>query len=475
MTGIPAANELAWLSGYEIAQLVRSRHVKPSEVVEATLRQLEAYEPLVNAFVTVLSDEALDHARRADTVLVRSDAAELPPLFGVPLTVKDLSPTAGVRTTFGSVAFRDHVPEADSISVGRLRGAGAILIGKTATPEFGMLGVTESELSGVTNNPWKLSRTAGGSSGGAAAAAASGIAPLAWGSDGGGSVRIPAAYCGVVGLKPSMRWIPGDQAWDSAVTDGPLTRSVVDQALLLEVAAGHHPASPFSVPLTKKDFVAAVLEAVPDFTGLKIAYAEAPSAGTTSSEVAAVVRRAVDSLSKAGATVVDIVLPLPDPIEYFIDFWGPFFLDPSAPLPHPAMRGVRDAAQRVTLESYLRASSETRGEITRQYNRVFDEYDLLITPTSPVSAFPHPGDVGGNTHVDGRPVGFPAIDFHRYTEPASHAGIPAITLPAGFDSDGLPVGMQFHTPQHTDALLLELAARWEALRPWAHLRPEFRP
>jgi len=469
------ADELVWLSGFEVARRIRSREVAPSEVIEATLRRLEEREPQINAFVTVLADEAADHARRADAELMRTAPEDLPPLFGVPLSVKDLSPTAGVRTTFGSVAFADHVPDADSISVSRLRAAGAILIGKTTTPEFGMLGVTESELTGVTNNPWRLSRTAGGSSGGAAAAAAAGIGQLAWGSDGGGSVRIPASYCGVVGLKASLRWIPGDHPWDTAVTDGPLTRTVVDQALLLEIASGHHPAAPFSVPHPTRGLPHRVLGASPEFTDLRVAYAPAPSGAQAGASVARVVADAIAALSNAGAQVTEIELPLPDPVEYFIDFWGPAFLDPAAPLPHPAMLSVRDAASRVTLERHLLAANVRRSEITRTYNAVFAEYDLLITPTSPVSAFPHPGDAGGNTHIDGVPVAFPAIDFHRYTEPASHAGIPAITVPAGFDDDGLPIGMQLHAPQHEDARLLHLAAKWEALRPWAHIRPGFQP
>ena len=468
-------DDLAWLSGYEAAELIRSRRVSVSEVVAAALARVEQSEPYINAFVTVLADEATDAARRADEELMRTAPEDLPPLFGLPLTVKDLSPTAGVRTTFGSLAFADHVPDADAISVARLRGAGAILIGKTTTPEFGMLGVTESALSGVTNNPWKLSRTAGGSSGGAAASVAAGAGNLAWGSDGGGSVRIPAAYCGVVGLKASMRWIPGDHPWDTAVTDGPLSRTVIDQALMLEVASGHHPAAPFSTPHLPRGLAARVREASPDFTGIRVAYAPAPSGAPSSGAVARVMAQALAGLEHAGAEVTEIALPLPDPVEYFIDFWGPAFLDPAAPLPHPAMLKVRDAAAEVTLQRHLRAASETRAEITRVYNRVFAEYDLLITPTSPVVAFPHPGDAGGNTHIDGVPVAFPAIDFHRYTEPASHAGIPAITVPAGFDEEGMPVGMQLHAPQHEDAFLLGAAAKWELVRPWADRRPEFRP
>lgn len=468
-------DELAWRDGSEVAQLIRDREIKPSEAVEAALSQVTDHDSLVNSFVTVIADEAIDTARVADKILMESSPEDLPLLFGVPLTVKDLAPTRGVRTTFGSTAFAENVPDEDSISVGRLRDAGAILIGKTTTPEFGMLGVTESELTGTTNNPWKLSITTGGSSGGAAAAVASGMAPLAWGSDGGGSIRIPASYCGVVGLKPSMRWIPGDQPWDTAVTDGPLARTVADIALMLEVTAGFDARAPYSTPITGQNFLTAVLATVPDLSGVRIALALTPSGGPVAAAVRSAVSDAADRLASAGAIVTEIDLDLPDPVEYFIDYWGPFFTAKDAPLPHPAMRDVRDAAKRVTLESYLHASSVTRGEITRAYNDVFRSHDFLITPTSPVAPFPHPGSLGGPTHVDDVKIDYPAIDFHRLTESASHAGIPAITVPAAFSDDGLPIGMQLHAAQHRDLSLLKLARAWEQIAPWRDIRPEFRP
>lgn len=468
-------NELAWCDGTEIAELIRAHEIKPSEAVEAALTQVANHDSQVNSFVTVIADEALDAARDADEILMRSSRDDLPRLFGVPLTVKDLAPTRGVRTTYGSRAFAENVPDEDSISVGRLRRAGAILIGKTTTPEFGMLGVTESELTGTTRNPWKLSITAGGSSGGAAAAVASGMAPLAWGSDGGGSIRIPASYCGVVGLKPSMRWIPGDQAWDTAVTDGPLARTVADIALMLEITAGFDARSPFSTPITSTNMLASVLATAPDLSGVRIALALTPSGGPVAAAVRSAVSDAAARLDRAGAVVTEIDLNLPDPVEYFIDYWGPFFIAENAPLPHPAMRDVRDAARRVTLETYLHAGSVTRGEITRVYNDVFRHHDVILTPTSPVAPFPHPGDLGGPTHVDDVKIKYPAIDFHRLTESASHAGIPAITVPAGFSDEGLPIGMQLHAAQHRDLALLQVARAWEQIAPWRSIVPEFAP
>lgn len=463
--------ELSWMSGYEIANLIRKRSVKPSEVMSAVLSQVEHWEPLINSFVTVVAEEAMDAALAADSRLMRDADSGLPLLFGLPLSVKDLAPTAGIRTTFGSKAFADHVPDEDAISVRRLREAGAIVFGKTTTPEFGMLGVTESELTGVTANPWNSFRTAGGSSGGAAASIAAGIGSLAWGSDGGGSVRIPASFCGVLGMKPSMKWIPGDQPWDTAVTDGPITRAVVDQAMLLQATVGHHPLSPHSSPITGRNLVQRVLSSRPDLSGTRIAFAPNPAGARVSRGVAAVTGAAVQAMAEAGAEIVEVDLPLPDPIEYFIDFWGPYFLDPEAGLPHPAMRAIRDSATRVDLHRYIKTINETRSELTRIYHEVFANYDFLITPTSPVTAFDHPGDIGGNTDIDGHSVSFPAIDFHRFTESPSHAGIPAITVPAGFDEDDMPVGIQLQAAQHRDGQLLAFAAQWEQIQPWAERRP----
>jgi Asp-tRNA(Asn)/Glu-tRNA(Gln) amidotransferase A subunit family amidase len=195
-------DRLCWISATELSGMYRRKEVSPVEVVDAVLDRLDRVNPRINAFVTICADQARAAARRAEEEL-SGGSDEFPPLHGIPVTVKDLTNTAGVRTTYGSVAFADHVPAADSIGWARIKAAGAILIGKTTTPEFGMLGVTESRLTGITGNPWNPAVTAGGSSGGAAACAAAGIAPLAWGSDGGGSIRVPASCCGVVGLKAS--------------------------------------------------------------------------------------------------------------------------------------------------------------------------------------------------------------------------------------------------------------------------------
>ena len=470
--------ELTWMSGFELASAIRQRDISPVEVVNAVLAQIERTEPTLNAFVTVTADAARAEAKAAERALAERDR-KFPPLFGVPISVKDLCDTAGVRTTYGSKAFVDHVPSADAVSWARLKSAGAILIGKTTTPEFGGLGVTYSGLTGTTNNPWDPTRTSGGSSGGAAASVAAGVGPFAWGSDGGGSVRIPAAYCGVVGLKPSRGRIPVATAWETVGTDGPLTRTVRDCALLLAVTAGPHPSDPLSLPALTDDVVAATTTEH-GLRGKRVAFAAAPAGANVDAEVASVVAEAVLQIERAAGAIVDTVdVNLPDPVAYFDAFWSPAFAA-AAEVPgdvgelHTETEATlyfAELGRRISAVDYYRTANETRGLITSGYNEVFAHHDLLITPTSTVAAFPHPGHEAGPTEVNGLPIARPSTDFHRLTESPSHAGLPAITVPCGFAADGLPIGMQIIGPMHADAGVLAAAAAFERIRPWAGFRP----
>lgn len=477
------SDELAWMSGDAMAAAVRRREISPVELVDAVLDQLERTEPHINAFVTIVGEQAREQARQAEKLLMTSSAEDLPPIYGVPVTVKDLSDTAGVRTTYGAVAFKNHVPTSDSISWSRLKAAGGILIGKTTTPEFGGLGVTQSGLTGVTNNPWKLTHTAGGSSGGAASSVAAGVGAFAWGSDGGGSVRIPAACCGVVGLKPSRGRIPLDHPWESVVSDGPLTRTVIDSALLLQITAGPHHRDPFALELSGQDYVGAV-RAAHDLSATRIAFAPNPAGAAVDTEVASIVSAAVVAISAAaGCSIEQVDLDVPDPVEYFVQYWGPAFPglidlltdgqpDRAAEFAIPA--ATVDMAARgavITTQDYLNTATAVRGQIYSAFDRVLSEHDLLITPTMPVAAFPHPGDLGGNSHINGVPVKVPSIDFHRFTESPSHAGLPAITVPCGFTREGLPVGLQIIGPLYADAAVLAAAAVIEQVLPWSNARP----
>lgn len=472
-------DELVWLPGHELAHRIRLRDVSPVEATEAVLAQLERVNPGLNAFVTTTPELAMDEARAATDAVMRVAPDDLPKLHGVPMTVKDLADTKGVRTTYGAVAFRDHVPERDGLAVERLRAAGAILIGKTTTPEFGLLGITESALTGKTNNPWAVTHTPGGSSGGAAASVAAGVAPFAWGSDGGGSIRVPAACCGVVGLKASPGRIPLGHGFDIVSVEGPLTRNVRDAALLLDVTSGAHPRDPISLPDSSECYEQVTINA--EMTGTRFAFSADFGTAEVDREVMAIVRAALADIEATGAHVDEVVLDLPDPIEYFERFWSPAFAAQLADLTadgqagaaslHPVIREFAEIGSRLTALEAYRTANYTKAKILDGFLDVLDGHDLVLSPTMPVTAFPHPGPEAGPLAVNGLPVRRPMLDFHRFTEAPSHAGLPAITVNCGFTAAGLPVGLQIVGPLRADAAVLAAAAAFEAATDWSRRPP----
>src|SRR5690242_350573 len=297
------AADLAYTPAAELAVLIARRAVSPVEAVDGVLDRIEKTQPTLNAFITVCAEEARAAAKKAEAAVMRGDA--LGPLHGVPFAVKDLVNTAGVRTTFGSWALADNVPSADSQAVARLKAAGAVLVGKTATPEFGHKCFTEAPLFGRTANPWNLSRTPGGSSGGAAAAVAAGLGPIGIGTDGGGSGRIPAACCGVVGFKQTLGLVPHDLTPDgfgnqSHIT--PMTRTVMDSALMLQAMAGPDRCDPHSLGLDAPDFVAAA-RPEGDLNGLRIAWRPLLGNGMVAAEVREACERALAVFAEFGAVV----------------------------------------------------------------------------------------------------------------------------------------------------------------------------
>jgi Asp-tRNA(Asn)/Glu-tRNA(Gln) amidotransferase A subunit family amidase len=464
--------DLIWLPAAELAPMIARKQVSPVEVTDAVLARLDAVNPTFNAFVTVTAELAREQAKAAEK-RVMAGADGLPPLLGVPVTIKDLNNTAGIRTTYGAVSFAEHVPDVDDITVERLKHAGVIIIGKTTTPEFGGLGVTESHLTGTTGTPWDPSRTSGGSSGGAAAAVAAGIAPLALGSDGGGSIRVPAACCGVVGHKASPGRIPIRGNSDPDTAEGPLTRTVLDAALMLGVLAGPHHEDRFSLPDTGDDYLAAVRRAEMD--GLRVAYSPDFGQGPVDPQVRAAVEAALRTAEAAGAVVDEVVMDMPDAIDFFIEYWGPELSQFSHMIPEPErwpFATELDAlARQLTVAQVSSAMRGTKTRIYQAFDEVLSRFDVLVTPTTPVPPFPHARDKGGVDVVDGQPVRHPGLFFHRFTEPPSHAGLPAISIPCGFTPEGLPVGLQITGPLHADAAVLAAAAAFEQAMPWADRKP----
>jgi aspartyl-tRNA(Asn)/glutamyl-tRNA(Gln) amidotransferase subunit A len=400
-------------------------------------------------------------------------------LHGIPFTVKDLVHTAGVRTTFGTLAHQHSVPTEDAPSVARLRDAGAILVGKTTTPEFGSGPLTNSPLFGSTRNPWRLDRSSGGSSGGAAAATAAGIAPLAVATDGGGSTRIPAACNGVVGIKQSLGVVPHSQAQDlfgnqTYVT--PMSRSVADTALMLQTMAGASPVDPWSIGLQPVDYVQA-LQTGADLRGKRVLYCLAPPGRPVAQDVQHAFQHALATLTRLGAIVEPFdgdgfnVEPVWRAINHTV--WRARFQAQVDQAPHlfsdTFKRQVASAAS-VSGVDYLEAMF-TRTTLFKRVQSLFARADLLLMPTLTRSALPLEQDLFGRIDIDGQSLEDLRPHWFPWTMLFNMTGHPAISLPAGFGSDGLPLAVQLVGHLHRDAALLQAAAAFEMAAPWCQHRP----
>lgn len=470
-------NELAWLSAGESARLIRERKLSPVELVSATLARSEQLQPQLNCFITVCAQAALAAARAAEARQMRGEA--LGPLHGVPFTVKDLIATAGVRTTYGSLIFEHHVPERDAIAVARMKAAGAILIGKTTTPEFGQKGLTEAPLFGRTRNAWHAQRTSGGSSGGAAVALAAGLAPLALGTDGGGSARIPAACNGVVGFKQSLGVVPHDSAHDlfgniSYFT--PMTRTVADAALMLDAIAGAHPSDPHTLGRSPHNYTEAVRTAR-NLRGIRIAWRPLLGNRAIAAEVLRLCERAVQVFAQLGAEVSELTGEFDNAEELWLTVNGSYRL---------AQFGQHLRAHRGQMDPTLVAQLERAADYSAQelyraifmrtelYHRVrawFEQADIVVTPTLARTALPLDHDFFAPIEIDGVRIDTMRRAWYPYTLPFNMTGHPALSIPCGWASDGLPVGLQLIAPIGADALLLRAAALLEQARPWGQKRP----
>jgi aspartyl-tRNA(Asn)/glutamyl-tRNA(Gln) amidotransferase subunit A len=469
--------DLSYMPAHALARAIRERRVSPVEVVRTVLDRAHRSQPALNAFITLCPEQALAAAHKAEAAAMRGEAAG--PLSGVPFSVKDLVNTAGVRTTYGSLIFEHHVPEADAVAVARLKAAGAILVGKTTTPEFGQKGLTEAPLFGRTRNAWRADRTSGGSSGGAAVALACGLGPLAVGTDGGGSTRIPAACNGVVGLKQSLGVVPHDRAEDafgniSCIT--PMARTVADTALMLDAMAGPHASDPHTLNRVRPGYYAAAT-AGGDLAGLKVAWR--PRIGN--SVVAALVLETCAGAARVFADLGAAVFEVPDDFDNAEELWlilnGSYRL---AQFGHhlaqhrqrmdPTLVAQLDRAAKYSAQELYRAIF-LRTVMYRHVQRWFDQADIVVSPTLARTALSIDHDFFAPVEIDGRPVDTMRRAWYPYTLPFNMTGNPALSIPCGFDGDGLPVGLQLVGRIGEDALLLRAAALFEAARPWAHRRP----
>lgn len=467
-------SELTWKAAHELAALIRKRELKPSELMAATLARVEETHPKLNAFCTLRADAAMAEARALDERIARRE--EVGPLAGLPFGVKELEDAAGMPTTFASKPFKNNMPAGDSVQVARLKAAGAIVIGKTNAPEFGYTAFTKNLLFGVTRNPWNLERTPGGSSGGSSAAIAGGVIPIATGSDGGGSVRIPACYTGCFGLKPTFGRIPHDQSlgmqqWNDTSVLGPLTRTVRDAAIFMDAVVGYHPADPDSLPHPGISYQA-ILERLPK----KLRIAFHPDFGQpVQRDVAREIAQAVEVFRHLGHEVTTIDDPVPDTGATWMRLGATQGL---AQL-HEWLEKYRDdfgrafasgtlAAERITWPSYGRAYRR-RHEFNQWCRRVFERFDLLLTPVLPTEAFPAGGPPPAE--INGQPLKDP-LGAVVFTYPFNLSGHPAASVRAGLTDSGLPAGLQIVAERYREDLVLQASYAYEQARPWNNKWPE---
>ncbi|MEL0003392.1 MAG: amidase [Rhodospirillales bacterium] len=469
------STELIWASANELAQLISNREVSPVEVMEATLERASEVQAACNAFITIDGEQALAAARKAEKEPPKG------PLHGVPVSVKDLCNTADLRTTFGSLAYKDNVPTADCVAVARLKAAGAIIFAKTTTPEFGHKPLTDAPIFGQTLNPWDLTKTTGGSSGGSGAAVAAGVGPIAVGTDGGGSTRIPAAACGLVGMKQSLGVVPHDQTPDVfglLAYVGPMARTVADAGLMLEAMAGPDSSDPHSLGRDIQGISKAAAEPL-DLKGLKIGWRTYLGNSLIDSETLSAFEANLKILESLGA----ILIERNDPFENTLPVWGPLTFSiwacrfahveekigegMSATLRHWMKEGRNYGAVDV------QRAMETRTLLYRQIQSWFTEVDFIATPTLACPALPADQNPFGAVIINENEAGGLRDGWYPYTHPFNLTGHPAITLPNGFTNKGLPTGgIQFVGPWLSDARLLSLSATFEAAAKIPTLRPK---
>jgi aspartyl-tRNA(Asn)/glutamyl-tRNA(Gln) amidotransferase subunit A len=458
------------LSAVETAERIRNKQMTAVEATEAALDRIAAANPALNAFVTLDADGALRQAKAVDESWDWDNRPGL--LAGVPIGVKDLDPVAGMRWTNGSRAFADQIATEDSVQVSRLRAQGAIILGKTNTPEFGYKGFTENQLFGATGNPWNPELTPGGSSGGSAAAVAAGMVSLCTASDGGGSIRIPSAFAGAFGFKPTAGRIPraGEHAptWGTHSVLGPISRTVRDAGRYLDCTVGPHPNDLDSLDGAVGVYEDAVLAEPPPLR--RIGWSADWGYAAVEPEVRRVAHEAAKALASAlGAELVDANPGFEDPMAtwYTIAAAGDIVLidrltQEQQTLLEPGFVRFADQA-RTLLAVQMSNALDARHVLNRQMTAYFEDYDLLLSPTVACTAFPKAGPPP--REIDGRSV-TPA-GYLPFTPPFNVTGHPAASAPAGLAANGLPVGLQIVAPRFKDTLLLSVCAAFEKARPWS--------
>lgn len=473
--GVVEANELARLSAVELLEGYRTKRFTPRDVIEDVISALEATNASCNVVVTPAYEQARAAADRA--TVAWSSGQPQGKLTGVPVSIKDLVYVAGLPALGGAPANKDLVPSVDAAAVSALKSAGAIVTCKTTTCESGYKLTADSPVSGITRNPWNRDRTSGGSSGGAAASIAAGCGPLAIGTDGVGSIRVPSAFCGVVGIKPTFGLVPrspgfSPPSWASLAHTGPIARTVADAALLLETVATHDLRDAASLPVPARSFDAAPAK----LDGISIGSSADFGYAAVAPDIRRAFRSAVETLGSLGADIVpDCVHFEPDMLERI--------LKPIAYTEQAAAVSARGAAALITSDSdyrdvvakgasysgieYIEAGYR-RNSLRMSFLEIFRKVDAIVTPTVAVTAFP--AGILGVDEIDGVTVDR-HLGWSPFSWPINLTGLPAATIPCGFDAEGLPIGLQIVAPWLDEGLIVRIAAAFECARPWSQFRP----
>ncbi len=463
-----ADGDLAFTPASRLLEMMDAGEVSSVELTEMYLRRIEEFNPRLNAYLTVSADEAMAQAREADAARARGDRA---PMLGIPTSIKDLEATKGIRSTMGSLVFDGMVPDRDSVLVERVKAAGAVILGKTNTPEFGLLGVTQNRLGDPCCNPWDPTRTSGGSSGGAAAAVIAGLSSVAPGTDGGGSVRLPSSFCGLYGLKPTLGRVPraggfGKPSPNLTSQAGPMARTVRDAALLLQVLAGHDSRDPSSLRSATPDYSAGLGQSI---QGLRIAWSPDLGYCPVDPQVLEATASAAQMFQEFGCVVEETDFSLDNPLPPFYDIfysnnfasWG-HLLEESPDALTDYGRTFLEHGSHATGVDFARAIAAVE-VMKSKLADLLERYDLLMTPTVAVPAFPHgqfPTQIGNHVMED------PRRGFSPYTRPFNVIGSPAASIPCGMSSEGLPIGLHIIGRHEDEATILRASAAFEQARPW---------
>ncbi|MFX1327780.1 MAG: amidase [Promethearchaeota archaeon] len=468
--------DICFMSACEMRDKIKTQELTSQEITEIIIERIEKINPIINAYCTTTFDLARDRAKKVDEMTRNGESLGL--LSGIPISIKDLENTKGIRTTMGCKIYENNIPNHDDIIVKRLKDAGAVILGKTNTPAFGYKGVTDNSIFGVTKNPWNLEKTCGGSSGGAAAAVASGLGPLASGSDGGGSIRIPSSFCGVYGFKPNFGRIPHDGMkfvghLGSFTHKGPIVRYVKDVALMLDVMAGEDSTDRYSLPKPNFSYLEKLKEKLNKVKigySLTLGFVEALDL-----EVKKAVLESIYKYEKLGWSIEESKINLPRPGMAHWIIWTTGF----AYMLKPYLEEWKDELdpqliELVKIGSEFTVDSIKWAEIRREmvYEEIcwnFKNYDILITPTLACPPF----DLGIQfpDKIDGKEVNAGA--WFPYTYPFNLSGHPAASIPCGWSTKGLPIGMQIIGKRFDELKVLQVSKAYEEICPWQEKKPKF--